>query len=57
MTKSSYQNLGECLARLADPKRAEAGLKADRAVLAARLRAARIRVKENKARNGGVYVA
>lgn len=56
MTSHDKKNLGEVLARMADPKRATDGLKADRARIAKMLREARVRVKANKAKNNGVYV-
>ena len=56
MTKKSHDNLREVIARIADPKRATDGLKADRARIAKVLREARVRVKANKAKNNGAYV-
>jgi len=55
MNKKSQDNLREVIARMNDPKRAANGLKADRDRLAKMFREARIRVKANKAANGGVY--
>jgi hypothetical protein len=52
-----HKNLGEALARLANPNRAKQGLREDRDRIARILREARERVKANKAANGGLYLA
>jgi hypothetical protein len=55
MNEKSRGNLGEVLARMGDPRRAADGLRTDRDRIARIIRAARIRVKANKARNDGFY--
>ena len=56
MNQKSMDNLGEVLARMADPRRAADGLKADRSRIAKMLRAARLRVKAER-RLYGAYLA
>ncbi len=56
MTKSSHDHLSEIVRRMESPKTWAEGLRSDRDHLAKILRAAKIRVKENKAKNGGIYI-
>jgi len=51
MDEKSRGNLGEVLARLGDPRRAADGLRTDRDRLARLIRAARVRVKANEAKD------
>ncbi|MCX7429214.1 MAG: hypothetical protein NTW96_26755 [Planctomycetia bacterium] len=55
MNEASRKNLGEVLRRMGDPRRAADGLRTDRDRIARVVRAARIRVKLNKEKNGGFY--
>lgn len=56
MNEKSARHLEEVLKRIEDPVYCAEGLKRDRKHIADILRAARIRVKANKARNGGIYI-
>jgi len=55
MNEKSRQNLGEVLRRMGDPRRASDGLRTDRDRISRVVRAARIRVRANKEKNGGFY--
>jgi len=57
MTKKSFEHLGEAIHRMDDPIFHAACIKRDRDHLAQILRAAKIRVKENKEKNGGIYIS
>ena len=57
MDEKSRGNLGEVLARLGDPRRAADGLRTDRDRLARLIRAARVRVKANEAKDYSAYLA
>ena len=50
------ENLGEILRRIEDPDYAAAQIIKDRNRIAVAIREARRRVKQNKARNGGIYI-
>lgn len=58
MDAKNHENLGKVLSYLASgPEQQKAYVAAQRSRLARALRAARIRVKTNKAAHGGVYEA
>jgi len=57
MNDKSQENLGRIVKAVNDPVYHAQLLKDDRKHIADMFRAARIRVKANKAANGGVYVA
>lgn len=56
MTKSSTENLADCLRRLADPVYREEALRRDTIKIETELAAAKKRVAENKHRNSGIYI-
>jgi hypothetical protein len=57
MTNKSRENLGRIIKAVNDPAYRAKLLKDDRKHIADMIRAARIRVKANKAANDGIYVA